>query len=50
MIGCADKLKEAKTVLLGGHTVDDKEPKLLDFSIKALTPNTDAQAESRQFL
>jgi len=27
MKGCADKLKEAKTVLLGGHTVDDKEPK-----------------------
>lgn len=27
MRGCADKLKEAKTVLLGGHTVDDKEPK-----------------------
>jgi 2-isopropylmalate synthase len=23
------------------------EPKLLDFSIKALTPNTDAQAEAR---
>jgi len=27
MKGCADKLKEAKTVLLGGHTIDDKEPK-----------------------
>ena len=27
MKGCADKLKEAKTVLLGGDTVDDKEPK-----------------------
>lgn len=27
MRGCAQKLKEAKTVLLGGHTVDDKEPK-----------------------
>ena len=27
MRGCADKLREAKTVLLGGHTVDDKEPK-----------------------
>ncbi len=27
MKGCVDKLKEAKTVLLGGHTVDDKEPK-----------------------
>lgn len=25
--GCTDKLKEAKVVLLGGHTVDDKEPK-----------------------
>ncbi len=27
MRGCADKLREAKTVLLGGHTIDDKEPK-----------------------
>lgn len=27
MKGCADKLREARTVLLGGHTVDDKEPK-----------------------
>lgn len=27
MKGCADKLREAKTVLLGGHTIDDKEPK-----------------------
>ncbi len=25
--GAADKLKEAKAVLIGGHTVDDKEPK-----------------------
>ncbi|SHK33137.1 selenide, water dikinase SelD [Thermocrinis minervae] len=25
--GCSDKLREAKTVLLGGHTIDDKEPK-----------------------
>ncbi len=25
--GAVDKLREAKTVLLGGHTVDDKEPK-----------------------
>ncbi len=25
--GCIDKLREAKTVLLGGHTIDDKEPK-----------------------
>ncbi|MCS6875835.1 MAG: selenide, water dikinase SelD [Aquificaceae bacterium] len=27
MKGCADKLREARVVLLGGHTVDDKEPK-----------------------
>jgi selenide,water dikinase len=27
MRGCAEKLREAKTVLLGGHTIDDKEPK-----------------------
>ena len=27
MRGAADKLREAKTVLLGGHTIDDKEPK-----------------------
>ena len=27
MSGCIEKLREAKTVLLGGHTVDDKEPK-----------------------
>ncbi|MCS7261849.1 MAG: selenide, water dikinase SelD [Aquificaceae bacterium] len=27
MRGCADKLREAKVVLLGGHTVEDKEPK-----------------------
>ena len=27
MRGAADKLREAKVVLLGGHTVDDKEPK-----------------------
>ncbi len=27
MRGCADKLREAKTILLGGHTIDDKEPK-----------------------
>ncbi len=27
MRGCADKLREARTVLLGGHTIDDKEPK-----------------------
>ncbi len=27
MAGCMDKLREAKTVLLGGHTVDDREPK-----------------------
>ena len=27
MRGAVDKLREAKTVLLGGHTVDDKEPK-----------------------
>ncbi len=27
MRGCTDKLREAKTVLLGGHTIDDKEPK-----------------------
>ncbi|MCS6998342.1 MAG: selenide, water dikinase SelD [Aquificaceae bacterium] len=27
MRGCVDKLREAETVLLGGHTVDDKEPK-----------------------
>jgi len=27
MRGATDKLREARTVLLGGHTVDDKEPK-----------------------
>ena len=27
MRGAVDKLREAKTVLLGGHTIDDKEPK-----------------------
>jgi selenide,water dikinase len=27
MRGCIDKLREAKTVLLGGHTIDDREPK-----------------------
>lgn len=27
MKGCVEKLREAKTVLLGGHTIDDKEPK-----------------------
>ncbi len=27
MAGASEKLREAKTVLLGGHTVDDKEPK-----------------------
>ncbi len=27
MRGAVDKLREARTVLLGGHTVDDKEPK-----------------------
>ncbi len=27
MKGATDKLREAKTTLLGGHTVDDKEPK-----------------------
>ena len=27
MRGAADKLREAEVVLLGGHTVDDKEPK-----------------------
>jgi len=27
MRGAIDKLREARTVLLGGHTVDDKEPK-----------------------
>ncbi len=27
MRGCADKLREARAVLLGGHTIDDKEPK-----------------------
>ncbi len=27
MRGAVDKLREARTVLLGGHTIDDKEPK-----------------------
>ena len=27
MRGAVEKLREAKTVLLGGHTIDDKEPK-----------------------
>jgi len=37
MRGAVDKLKEARTVLLGGHTVDDKEPKL-GFAVWGVCP------------
>jgi selenide,water dikinase len=38
MKGCVDKLREAKTVLLGGHTIDDKEPKF-GLSVAGICPD-----------
>ncbi|AAC07095.1 selenophosphate synthase [Aquifex aeolicus VF5] len=35
--GALDKLREAKTVLLGGHTIDDKEPKF-GLSVAGICP------------
>ncbi len=36
--GALDKLREAKTVLLGGHTIDDKEPKF-GLAVFGVCPN-----------
>ncbi len=38
MKGALDKLREAKTVLLGGHTLEDKEPKL-GFAVTGVCPD-----------